>query len=92
MHSKKRNQTEVAQKLCGQLPMFSRHDWLTIRITTSNWLVCFHTIYWRSYLNYSRYSELEDSGPLTEGLWARASAASAFTYLEKRAFGIADDM
>ncbi|KAL5098677.1 hypothetical protein RYX36_003004 [Vicia faba] len=39
-----------------------------------------------------RYSELEDSGPLTEGLWARASAASAFTYLEKRAFGIADDI
>ncbi|WJX60101.1 hypothetical protein P8452_45339 [Trifolium repens] len=39
-----------------------------------------------------RYSELEDSGPLTEGLWARASAASAFSYLEKRAFGIADDI
>ncbi|XP_004511420.1 uncharacterized protein [Cicer arietinum] len=41
-----------------------------------------------------RYSELEDSGvgPLTEGLWARASRASAFTYIDKRAFGIADDI
>ncbi|PIN23515.1 Cyclin-dependent kinase [Handroanthus impetiginosus] len=40
-----------------------------------------------------RYSELEgDSSTLSEGLWRRASAAGAFTPMEKRAFGIADDM
>ncbi|XP_057450187.1 uncharacterized protein LOC130741341 isoform X2 [Lotus japonicus] len=39
-----------------------------------------------------RYSELENSGSLADGLWARASRAGAFTYLEKRAFGIADDI
>ncbi|KAK1285088.1 hypothetical protein QJS10_CPB20g01215 [Acorus calamus] len=40
-----------------------------------------------------RYSSLE-SGPraLSEGLWRRASASGAFTSLEKRAFGIADDI
>ncbi|XP_020085010.1 uncharacterized protein LOC109707893 [Ananas comosus] len=31
-------------------------------------------------------------GALSEGLWRRASAAGAFTPLEKRAFGIADDI
>lgn len=31
-------------------------------------------------------------GPLSEGLWHRASAAGAFTLLEKRAYGIADDI
>ncbi|XAR52078.1 Non-specific serine/threonine protein kinase [Bertholletia excelsa] len=40
-----------------------------------------------------RYSQLdEDSGSFSEGLWRRASAAGAFTPLEKRAFGIADDI
>ncbi|KAI3457860.1 hypothetical protein Pfo_014523 [Paulownia fortunei] len=40
-----------------------------------------------------RYSELEgDSRTLSEGLWRRASAAGAFTPMEKRAFGIADDI
>ncbi|RWW58788.1 hypothetical protein BHE74_00034316, partial [Ensete ventricosum] len=29
---------------------------------------------------------------LSEGLWRRASGAGAFTPLEKRAYGIADDM
>ncbi|KAF7825016.1 Tyrosine-protein kinase [Senna tora] len=40
-----------------------------------------------------RYSELEvDPGSLADGLWRRASAAGAYTRLEKRAFGIADDI
>ncbi|CAL5323522.1 unnamed protein product [Camellia sinensis] len=40
-----------------------------------------------------RYSQLEEgSGALSEGLWRRASAAGAFTPMEKRAFGIADDI
>uniref|UniRef100_A0A1D1YE89 F420-non-reducing hydrogenase vhc subunit G n=1 Tax=Anthurium amnicola TaxID=1678845 RepID=A0A1D1YE89_9ARAE len=40
-----------------------------------------------------RYSSLEAGpGALSEGLWRRASAAGAFTLLERRAFGIADDM
>ncbi|PIA58641.1 hypothetical protein AQUCO_00500529v1 [Aquilegia coerulea] len=40
-----------------------------------------------------RYSFLEESsGTLAEGLWRRASAAGAFTIMEKRAFGIADDI
>ncbi|CAA6669640.1 unnamed protein product [Spirodela intermedia] len=40
-----------------------------------------------------RYSSLDTSpGVLSEGLWRRASAAGAFTLLEKRAFGIADDI
>ncbi|XP_038726117.1 uncharacterized protein LOC120017114 isoform X2 [Tripterygium wilfordii] len=40
-----------------------------------------------------RYSYLEE-GPatLSEGLWRRASTAGAFTPMEKRAFGIADDI
>ncbi|XP_043694932.1 uncharacterized protein LOC122645675 isoform X1 [Telopea speciosissima] len=40
-----------------------------------------------------RYSVLEEGpGILSEGLWRRASAAGAFTPMEKRAFGIADDI
>eukprot|EP00262_Sarcandra_glabra_P008144 TRINITY_DN21381_c0_g1_i2.p1 TRINITY_DN21381_c0_g1~~TRINITY_DN21381_c0_g1_i2.p1 ORF type:complete len:430 (-),score=60.26 TRINITY_DN21381_c0_g1_i2:118-1407(-) len=40
-----------------------------------------------------RYSSLESGpGALSEGLWHRASAAGAFTSMEKRAFGIADDI
>ncbi|KAL1547360.1 hypothetical protein AAHA92_23847 [Salvia divinorum] len=40
-----------------------------------------------------RYSELNgNSNPLSEGLWRRASAAGASTPMEKRAFGIADDI
>ncbi|GLT41636.1 hypothetical protein SLA2020_156830 [Shorea laevis] len=40
-----------------------------------------------------RFSNLEeDPGRLTEGLWRRAFAASAVTPMEKRAFGIADDI
>lgn len=41
-----------------------------------------------------RYTNLEDQGEgsLSEGLWRRATAAGAFTTVEKRAFGIADDM
>ncbi|XP_058206423.1 uncharacterized protein LOC131319957 isoform X2 [Rhododendron vialii] len=40
-----------------------------------------------------RYPKLEEgSGTLSEGLWRRASAAGAFTPMEKRAFGIADDI
>lgn len=31
-------------------------------------------------------------GTLADGLWRRASAAGAFTPMEKRAFGISDDM
>lgn len=39
------------------------------------------------------YSSLEqNAGTLSEGLWRRASAAGAFTPMEKRAFGIADDI
>lgn len=39
------------------------------------------------------YSSLAaDPGPLSEGLWRRASAAGAFTTLEKRAYGVADDI
>lgn len=39
-----------------------------------------------------RYSELAERSLLSEGLWRRATAAAAFTPLEKRAFGIADDI
>ncbi|KAK7405955.1 hypothetical protein VNO78_07567 [Psophocarpus tetragonolobus] len=39
-----------------------------------------------------RYTELDDSGQLAEGLWRRASGAGAFTQMEKRTFGIADDI
>ncbi|XP_028798813.1 uncharacterized protein LOC114754211 [Neltuma alba] len=40
-----------------------------------------------------RYSGLEDDpASLANGLWKRASAAGAVTRLEKRAFGIADDI
>ncbi|MED6204569.1 hypothetical protein PIB30_010118 [Stylosanthes scabra] len=39
------------------------------------------------------YSELEeDPSSLADGLWRRATAAGAFTRMEKRAFGIADDI
>uniref|UniRef100_A0A0E0K3W3 Protein kinase domain-containing protein n=1 Tax=Oryza punctata TaxID=4537 RepID=A0A0E0K3W3_ORYPU len=38
-----------------------------------------------------KYSSI-GSGALSDGLWRRASAAGASTPLEKRAFGIADDM
>nr|GLL38818.1 uncharacterized protein LOC109188760 [Ipomoea trifida] len=40
-----------------------------------------------------RYSKIEE-GPqiLSEGLWRRASTAGAYSPMEKRAFGIADDM
>ncbi|XP_024044293.1 uncharacterized protein LOC18048871 isoform X3 [Citrus clementina] len=34
----------------------------------------------------------EDPGTFSEGLWRRAAAAGAFTPMEKRAFGIADDV
>lgn len=40
-----------------------------------------------------RYSSSESSsGALSEGLWRRATAAGAFTPMEKRAFGISDDI
>ncbi|KAL5724915.1 hypothetical protein ACHQM5_008120 [Ranunculus cassubicifolius] len=40
-----------------------------------------------------RYSFIEDGpGTLAEGLWRRASAAGAFSPMDKRVFGIADDM
>ncbi|GER46787.1 protein kinase family protein [Striga asiatica] len=40
-----------------------------------------------------RYTELEGgSKTLFEGLWQRASAAGAFTPVDKRAFGVADDI
>ncbi|XP_021899720.1 uncharacterized protein LOC110816018 isoform X2 [Carica papaya] len=39
-----------------------------------------------------RFSNLEGPGTLSEGLWRRASASGAFTPMEKRAFGIADDI
>ncbi|KAI3855672.1 hypothetical protein MKX03_030529 [Papaver bracteatum] len=40
-----------------------------------------------------RNSTLEESsGELSDGLWRRASSASAFSPKEKRAFGIADDI
>ncbi|KAL8538356.1 hypothetical protein ACS0TY_000373 [Phlomoides rotata] len=40
-----------------------------------------------------RFSELEgNSSGLSDGLWRRASASGAFTPMEKRAFGIADDI
>ncbi|KAA8540149.1 hypothetical protein F0562_026841 [Nyssa sinensis] len=40
-----------------------------------------------------QYSNLEEcSGALSEGLWRRASSAGAFSPMEKRAFGIADDI
>ncbi|RYR10238.1 hypothetical protein Ahy_B05g078709 isoform A [Arachis hypogaea] len=39
------------------------------------------------------YSELEeDPRSLADGLWRRATAAGAFTRMEKRAFAIADDI
>ncbi|XP_006478964.2 uncharacterized protein LOC102625069 isoform X2 [Citrus sinensis] len=34
----------------------------------------------------------EDAGTFSEGLWRRAAGAGAFTPMEKRAFGIADDI
>ena len=37
------------------------------------------------------YASLE-VGALSDGLWRRASAAGVSTPLEKRAFGVADDM
>ncbi|KAK7308877.1 hypothetical protein RJT34_05187 [Clitoria ternatea] len=39
-----------------------------------------------------RNPELADSGQLADGLWRRAIGAGAFTHMEKRAFGIADDI
>lgn len=40
-----------------------------------------------------RFSSLEESSTgLSEGLWRRARSAGAFTPMEKRAFGIADDI
>jgi len=42
-------------------------------------------------LKNDRYSSV-GAGALSDGLWRRASAAGASTPLEKRAFGIADDM
>ncbi|XP_077237669.1 protein kinase superfamily protein [Tasmannia lanceolata] len=40
-----------------------------------------------------RYSSLEAGpGAFSEGLWRRASAAGAYTPIEKRSFGIADDI
>ncbi|XP_057970097.1 uncharacterized protein LOC131159317 isoform X2 [Malania oleifera] len=40
-----------------------------------------------------RYSSLEEiPGTLSDGLWRRASAAGAFSPMEKRAFGISDDI
>ncbi|KAK9271958.1 hypothetical protein L1049_002325 [Liquidambar formosana] len=40
-----------------------------------------------------RYAYLEEGpGTLSESLWRRASVAGAFTPMEKRAFGIADDI
>ncbi|XP_065854292.1 uncharacterized protein [Euphorbia lathyris] len=40
-----------------------------------------------------RISNLQEGvGTLSEGLWRRATAAGAFTTIEKRAFGIADDI
>jgi hypothetical protein len=42
-------------------------------------------------LDKDRYSSV-GAGALSDGLWRRASAAGASTPLEKRAFGIADDM
>lgn len=40
-----------------------------------------------------RYSSIGTGfGTLADGLWRRASAAGAFTALEKRAYGIADDI
>jgi hypothetical protein len=94
MHSIKRAHTEVARILCGVWT--NRHVFPPCLVTDKN---CnFNLIRTSSYhiavilVKSFQYSELEDSGPLTEGLWARASAASAFSYLEKRAFGIANDM
>ncbi|KAE9606486.1 hypothetical protein Lal_00014041 [Lupinus albus] len=40
-----------------------------------------------------RYSEVEeDPQPLADGLWRRATSAGAFNRMEKRVFGIADDI
>ncbi|KAL6320075.1 hypothetical protein AAG906_004474 [Vitis piasezkii] len=40
-----------------------------------------------------RFSNMENGpGTLADGLWRRASAAGAFTPMEKRAFGISDDI
>jgi len=47
--------------------------------------------YLRNILNNDRYSSV-GAGALSDGLWRRASAAGASTPLEKRAFGIADDI
>jgi hypothetical protein len=53
---------------------------------------------WNVYVDASfgvlhRLSSLSDRpGTLSEGLWRRGSTAGAFTPLEKRAYGIADDM
>lgn len=50
---------------------------------------------WSIYKNFSsyRFSSLEEnSSGLSEGLWRRARSSGAFTPMEKRAFGIADDM
>ncbi|KAD0351775.1 hypothetical protein E3N88_44413 [Mikania micrantha] len=40
-----------------------------------------------------RFSSLEENSPgLSEGLWRRARSSGAFSPMEKRAFGIADDI
>ncbi|CAI0383924.1 unnamed protein product [Linum tenue] len=43
-------------------------------------------------MSFDSISNLEGARTLSESLWRRATAAGAFTALEKRAFGIADDI
>ncbi|CAL1405568.1 unnamed protein product [Linum trigynum] len=43
-------------------------------------------------MSFDSISNLEGARTLSESLWRRATAAGAFTTLEKRAFGIADDI
>ncbi|KAE9464637.1 hypothetical protein C3L33_03471, partial [Rhododendron williamsianum] len=69
----------------------------SVDIRYSHWFlsfiftITFQMVVYR--IDVSRYPKLEEgSGTLSEGLWRRASAAGAFTPMEKRAFGIADDI
>uniref|UniRef100_A0A2P2L6U4 Uncharacterized protein n=1 Tax=Rhizophora mucronata TaxID=61149 RepID=A0A2P2L6U4_RHIMU len=56
------------------------------------WFKCLRTFSYPKH-GFLRVSYLEEGrGLLSEGLWRRATAAGAFSTMEKRAFGIADDM
>ncbi|KAH7522225.1 hypothetical protein FEM48_Zijuj07G0115800 [Ziziphus jujuba var. spinosa] len=70
---------------------------LAFSVDISNTIKNLGTLYLKTVLHpmtwIPRYSNLEEGlGSFSEGLWRRATSAGAFTALEKRAFGIADDI